>query len=68
MSDLSTLTNKQLIDRHRFLADRVINLKEKIQPLFEEYEKIRTEYLDIDRELAKRQDLPTIETNDDKPG
>lgn len=65
MSDLSSLNDKQLIDRHRFLADRVVDLKNKIEPLFEEYEKIRTEYLELDTEIAKRNDLPTIEPEAD---
>lgn len=61
MSDLSEIDIKQLIARHRHLADRVVMLREKIEPLFEEYEKIRTEYLDIDTELARRQGLPSID-------
>ena len=68
MSDLKILTDKQLIERHRFLTDAVVALKEKIAPLFDEYEVLRVEYLEIDTELATRQGLPTIEstsTSDD---
>jgi len=61
MSDLEAVDTQQLIKRHRHLADKVVSLKEKIEPLFEEYEKIRVEYLEIDTELAKRQGLPTVE-------
>lgn len=66
MSDLSSLNDKQLIDRHRFLADRVVDIKGKIEPLFEEYEKIRTEYLEIDAEISKRNGLPTVAPDTDK--
>jgi len=62
MSELEVLTDKQLIDRHRHLADRVIDLKKKIEPLYDEYEKIRQEYIAVDTELATRQGLPTIES------
>lgn len=65
MSHLDSLTTQQLVKRHRFLTDRVVELKEKIEPLFEEYEKIRTEYLEVDTELAKRQGLPTVEDADE---
>lgn len=61
MSKLDALTTEMLIKRHRHLADKVVSLKEKIEPLFEEYEKIRVEYLEIDTELAKRQGLPTVD-------
>jgi hypothetical protein len=66
MSDLSSLNDKQLIKRHRYLADRVVDLKEKILPLFDEYEKIRVELINIDTELAKRNGLPHLESEDDK--
>jgi hypothetical protein len=65
MSDLGSLNDKQLIDRHRFLADRVLDLKAKMEPLFEEYEKIRVEYLEIDTEIAKRHGLPTVKIEPD---
>lgn len=67
MSDLSSLDDKQLIKRHRYLADRVVEMKEKIMPLFDEYEKIRAEILDIDTELAKRNGLPHLDDTDKQP-
>lgn len=69
MSDLSYVDTKQLIKRHRHLTDKLEDLKEKLTPYFEEYDKLRTEYLEVDTELARRQGLPTIhdvtETSDD---
>lgn len=61
MTDLSALDMKQLIARHRYLTDRVTSLREKFEPLFAEYEKVRQEYIDIDTELARRQGLPVLE-------
>lgn len=62
MSDLSILTKEQLIARHRHLADQVLELQKKIEPLYEEYEKLRQEYLQVDTELAKKYNLPTIDS------
>ena len=61
MSDLSVLSDKQILDRYRHLSDKVKSLKEKIEPMFAEYEKVRQEWLDIDAEIAKRNNLPQIE-------
>ena len=60
MSNLSSLTDKQILDRYRHLTDKVKGLKEKIEPLFEEYERSRNEWLSIDAELARRNNLPQI--------
>lgn len=59
MSDLSVLTDKQLVERHRHIADKVAALREKLQPMFEEYDRLAEEFLLVDRELAKRNNLPT---------
>lgn len=59
MSDLSVLTDKQLVERHRHIADRVAALKEKLKPVFEEYDRLAAEFVEVDNELAKRNNLPT---------
>lgn len=61
MTDLSVLTDEQLIKRHRQLVDNAEALRKKMQPFFDEMDKIKKEFDLVDSELANRKNLPVNE-------
>lgn len=64
MSDLSNLSDKQLLDRSRWITDRVTELNEILNPYFEELGKLRDEFEAIGEELDSRGFELTSEKSD----
>jgi len=54
MTDLSVLTTKQLMERHGQLADKALEIREKMEIMLGEFEKVRKEFELIDGELRER--------------
>lgn len=63
MTDLSLLTDEQLVTRYRQLVDKAESLRKKMQPYFDEMEKIKTEFELIDSELVNRKKI-TVNDNE----
>jgi hypothetical protein len=51
---LDNIDKKDLIKKHRDLADRLIALSETIAPYLNEYEKMRSEFIEVCEAIEER--------------